>query len=296
MQCNWVTKTRLLLLYKSFLLRLSTQQFEVVQGTRSTTLRTTSSLFFLQIGFFFAPLNIIMEGKAVVISAPININMEEKAVFISAEVNFYLYVYWYMSKKLLRWYNLQSVKKPVNKRKVAVQIFAFMYTIYMFILLQDPYFNDNAMLFRRILRDYIRPPIFWYNVVFSGITLIPYIVLIFMKTPDEEYPAVKNNWPLLKHASRLKVSLFTLVMNATNIYNIGTGVSTFIFPVLFWYNSYNLGVISLTAIVLSLFYLCALYLSYKVWGVIIKYVYYSVFDTNTMWKFAIQKLRPYEAI
>lgn len=188
------------------------------------------------------------------------------------------------------------MKKPVNIIKVVVQLFAFMYIYFVFVLLQDPYFNDNAMLFRRIYGDYIRPPIFWYNVVFSGITLIPYIVLIFMRTPDEKYPAVKNNWPFLKHASRLKVLLFTLVMNATDIYNIATIMSTFIFPVLFWYNSYNLGVISLTAIVLSLFYLCALYLSYKVWGSIIKHVYYSVFDTNTMWKFAIQRLRPYEAI
>ncbi|KAG2207233.1 hypothetical protein INT47_012286 [Mucor saturninus] len=124
-------------------------------------------------------------------------------------------------------------------------------------------------------------------MAFLVINIIPYIILAVKKTPDDNYPVLKNIIKTKTKASRKSSVLRIIISSALCNFNVIQLLEMVIYPVLYWYN-YDQSSVTCNSIVASSLYLTAFYLSKNLWIMFVTSSYRAVFDTFTIWRFAMQ--------
>ncbi|KAI7893731.1 uncharacterized protein EV154DRAFT_600575 [Mucor mucedo] len=148
---------------------------------------------------------------------------------------------------------------------------------------------------RQFIQDFLKTPLFWYNMAFLAINIIPYIILAIKKTPDDNYPVLKNIIKTKTKLSRKSSVLRIVVFSALCNFNVVQLLEMVIYPVLYWYN-YGQSSVTCNSIVAFSLYLTAFYLSLKIWIMFVTSSYRAVFDTFTIWRFAMQRSRSSDAV
>lgn len=148
---------------------------------------------------------------------------------------------------------------------------------------------------RQYVQYFINTPLFWYNIAFFVITIIPYSIIACRKTPENDYLIMRNILKTENKISRIQLTLWNISNNALCIFNVKTLLEMVIYPILYWYNNDQTGV-TCNTIIASFFYLGAFYCSLEIWTMFVTVTYRAVFDTFTLWKFAMQRSRVSETV
>lgn len=164
-----------------------------------------------------------------------------------------------------------------------VKLVCFWYHICFFLYTNAEKFGQQVV--PQFSTNYIYPVIYCLIVAYSLMTIIPFVLLRFFKTPYSTYPMARNG--------NEKSLIWTLFMNDANIFSLKFSTDIIARSICYFhYCFYKSSLIeNLTEKLLAITYFAALFFTFSIWGISIKYSYNGVLDTIAMWKFAILQKR-----